>query len=97
MWSFVVRCGHRGSEIQPDVAYCIFILNIYFLINKWRLFQKELRRGLFIIKILLVLGTSVRLCLKGQNLVSLLSRWLLNSYFNVVSFYLKRQFWRYNQ
>jgi hypothetical protein len=23
MWSFVVRCGHRGSEIQPDVAYCI--------------------------------------------------------------------------
>ena len=38
MWSFVVRCGHMGSEIQPKVAYCIFILNYYFLLNKWPFF-----------------------------------------------------------
>ena len=38
MWSFAVRYCHMGSEIQPEVAYCIFILNYYFLFNKWPFF-----------------------------------------------------------
>ncbi len=47
LWSFVVRCGHVGSENQPEVAYCIFNLNYYFLINKWPFFKLFSKKILF--------------------------------------------------
>ena len=44
MWSVVVRFCHMGSEIQPEVAYCIFISNYYFLFNKRPFFNFSLRK-----------------------------------------------------